>query len=746
MVTFYSIFLKKQNYIAFSYFLSKENPRLKPLIGGKMCETFINENTQSAQNMTPPLTAAKLEALVLRLASASQADLPGFDVHKSVADLVSVPDGYPMTESFRILWEQELQDEYFRLIGSEETSSHQRDQLIKNYIAQAILAHYVAAVHQDKRTTIDTDLLVAAFNKNPQLMLYLARKSVLIQTGSPSLIFDHRHGYDSTSFVASEDLTFFAAHIDDVAACIKEDDVIRPFTRALLTQKEDGDLPYLSGVRTYAVDLLLETLARVAGEVGKDETTLTEMGYLMDDAADPRDAERTARVLDRKTYAGVLEKLGTVWLSQQGFKAYLHALRVLDNLYHPREEKVQALLFPLCLETPDTIQDVSRWFVELYEQDSFDERRAFLIDSYTHLLENVILPSQRLPLYGQLYKVLDLSHLLDKDSSLSSRSAIVASTDPTLRMCIENIAKHAMVMTAYALSGEKVNELLQDTARVIQRALLPSESWQRVEAIYKEAILDVQSGRIPAQDVCKNARAALSRYARRVTEDCALVSYAQKHEDFSRTLPKDFIAKRDAHIRRLVTLYTPEIIQYGFDSKDPRALERRLSGAARRMQTAFLERREEIAEHYPVEALFDLYDFIGLNAALVTGVVKFGGLSRDELSFFETYVQNSSRFAVPFDIEKLHETGYHAGKVTGYYKVTVCVPLLPSSKTPYKGVASFAKIFKDRRAQEHEVAMHELAERLRNPVPRMLFSDRNIVLYEYTDDRRLRDVFAEELQ
>jgi len=148
---------------------------------------------------------------------------------------------------------------------------------------------------------------------------------------------------------------------------------------------------------------------------------------------------------------------------------------------------------------------------------------------------------------------------------------------------------------------------------------------------------------------------------------------------------------------------------------------------------------EEVKRLHPVLCDLDLSSFMALNRSLTMAAMdnKIGDLTATQQEFFHQYLDNESRLSVPFDITKRDEHGRHAGKFTGYYDITMYIPL-PEEEAKeqcYKEVRAFVKIFKNVETRAREEQMHKRVEKGgTRAITKLLFSYKNIIVYEYADD------------
>lgn len=213
---------------------------------------------------------------------------------------------------------------------------------------------------------------------------------------------------------------------------------------------------------------------------------------------------------------------------------------------------------------------------------------------------------------------------------------------------------------------------------------------------------------------------------------------------------KGFYKKLMPHLEMLCEVYSYNVIGYGIETSRKKPDKKNVKRQRKDIDEHFKCLDETVRSEFPLESNFEFQALIDLNEALVRNAVELGNLTDEENRFLTKYIDHF-RFSIPFDIKKRGEHGRHKGEVTGYYDITLYIPLPDGNEDglSYKEVKTFVKVFKDIGAKDSEEFHAKVGERKNCDYSRVLHShvgEYGILILQYRKDSRLKRRFGRQLK
>ncbi len=207
-----------------------------------------------------------------------------------------------------------------------------------------------------------------------------------------------------------------------------------------------------------------------------------------------------------------------------------------------------------------------------------------------------------------------------------------------------------------------------------------------------------------------------------------------------------------SHSQRKIHLFTRDISNpFSRESREIRETKRKVDFFKTEIEKHYKSLPDSTKERFKVLVEFDLARFAEFNYALIGGVSQIGNLTHNQSVYLCDYIQRESRFSVPFIIIPVKkETRYECG----HYNVEIYIPLPSDEVKPdnrdnkdFLTVKAFVKDFnawkKSKRISEKELQEEKRREEYTTkaaeiagiPGPRLLHSYKNIIIYQFAEER-----------
>ncbi len=212
---------------------------------------------------------------------------------------------------------------------------------------------------------------------------------------------------------------------------------------------------------------------------------------------------------------------------------------------------------------------------------------------------------------------------------------------------------------------------------------------------------------------------------------------------------RNFLVKLGPHLDSLLAVYSEDLSHYERhartnEGKKPNFVNPFSSAfflraspedrALKRVQNYWQRLPKNVSEEYPLLSQLEPMHFIDMNRALIMGAEKIAGLSYRQQSFLNNYARRNSIFSIPFNIQAKKMRTRHAG---GHYVVSLSLPLPPEEAREEKSstdIHAFVKDFNTLEQKEREERIHLFAEHAGCLGPRILFSYKKFLIYEYGEE------------